>query len=268
MIDLHCHVLAGIDDGPPTIEDSVAIATAAAAAGTRTLVATSHVSWEYPNRAAGLSRLRGELALRLRRDGVPIEIVAGAEIAITHVADLSPQELSRLTLGAGRWLLIEPPFTLASAGIDTVIASLQGRGYGVVLAHPERCIALARDRPMLERLVASGVLTSVTAGSLVGRFGRDVRRFALELVEAGLAHNVASDAHDPVHRPPTIAHELEQAGLASLSTWLTQEVPWAILSGRDIPPRPALEPSPPGGPDSPTWSATTARRRRWLPRKG
>ncbi len=94
---------------------------------------------------------------------------------------------------------------------------------------------------MLESLVRSGVLTSVTAGSLVGRFGAEVRRFALRLAREGLIHNVASDAHDHVKRPPGIAAELQQAGLAPLADWLTREVPEAILEDREIPPRPVVD---------------------------
>jgi protein-tyrosine phosphatase len=255
VIDLHCHVLRGIDDGPRTIQDSLAVAVAAASAGSRTLVATSHVSWEYPNRAVTLARLVDELNARLRGDGMALEVLPGAEIAMTRVADIAPEELSRLTLGGGKWLLLEPPFTVVATGLDIVIAQLQGRGYQVVLAHPERCPAFHRDRSMLEALVHSGVLTSVTAGSLDGRFGSAVRRFSLELVRDRLVHNVASDAHDDSRRPPTIAAELERAGLDSLTGWLTQAVPAAILDGGEIPPHP----------DGETPLRTRPWRPRWFP---
>jgi len=94
---------------------------------------------------------------------------------------------------------------------------------------------------MLERLVSRGVLTSITAASLQGRFGETVRRFSLELVRDGLVHNVASDAHDALGRPPTVTAELESAGLRELADWLTQAVPRAILADSEIPPRPAVE---------------------------
>jgi protein-tyrosine phosphatase len=124
-------------------------------------------------------------------------------------------------------------------GLDSILLDLQRRGHRVLLAHPERCHAFHRDPRMLESLVRSGVLTSITAGSLVGRFGGEVRRFALELAHKDMIHNVASDAHDHVRRPPGAAAELEQAGLGSLVDWLTDQVPAAILSGEEIPPRPA-----------------------------
>lgn len=242
MIDLHCHVLPGIDDGPETIEDSVTLARAASAAGTQILVATSHVCWNYRNDAGTMHRLVAELNARLAAEKVPVEVRAGAEIAMTRVGDLDPQELSRLTLGgSGRYLLVEPPFTPTVSGLEAVVFDLQRQGYRVVLAHPERCPAFHRDRSILDDLVGAGVFTSVTAGSLVGRFGRDVRRFALDLVGDGMVHNVASDAHNHIRRPPGIATELEEAGLTPLSDWLTIAVPGAILAGIDIPPCPEVD---------------------------
>jgi protein-tyrosine phosphatase len=160
---------------------------------------------------------------------------------MTQVGEIAADELSRLTLGGGRWLLVEPPFTPVASGLDLVIADVQRRGYDVLLAHPERCPAFHRDRAMLERLVGSGVLGSLTAGSLDGKFGNVVRRFSLDLVSNGLVHNVASDAHDHSHRPPTIAAELERAGLGALAEWFTEAVPLAILRGGVIPPRPEVE---------------------------
>lgn len=240
MIDLHCHVLAAVDDGPATMEDSVALARAAAAAGTTTIVATPHVSWEYPNSAYKVARAVAQLNRRLRETGPALKVLRGAEIAMTRVGSISPSELSQLALGHGQWLLVEPPFSMAGEGLEAVIGKLHEHGYHVLLAHPERCPAFHRDRAMLERLVEAGVLTSLTAASLDGHFGGVVQRFSLELVRDGLVHNVASDAHDQVKRPPSISAELERAGLASLASWLTQAVPAAILGGGDIPPRPVI----------------------------
>ena len=257
MIDLHSHVLWGIDDGPATIEGSVALARAAAAAGTRTLVATPHVSPRYPNDPGTIAELVAELNVRLAAEGVELEVLSGAEIAITSVVEIEPSQLARLGLGGSGWLLMEPPFTPIATGLENIASFLQGEGHRILLAHPERCPAFHRDPAMLRSLVASGVATSITAGSLVGRFGSAVRRFALELMEAGMVHNVASDAHDHRQRPPGMAAELEQAGLGQLTDWLTQAVPIAILSDEaTIPPRPLVDLPP---------SATT-RRGRWRQR--
>ncbi len=263
MIDLHCHVLPGIDDGPATLEDSLSLARIAAAAGTRMLVATPHVSGRYGNDAATIARAVAELNERLAAEaivtaaGVPLEVRAGAEVALTVIAELDPAELARLTLGGGPWLLVEPPFAAPAPNLDALLLELQHEGRRIVLAHPERCAAFQRDPPMLARLVRAGMVTSVTASSLTGRFGEEARAFALTLAREGLLHNVASDAHDDVQRRPEIAVELERAGLGELTEWLTEEVPRAILAGATIPPRPAL-----AGP-----VGERARRTRWRLRR-
>jgi protein-tyrosine phosphatase len=240
VIDLHCHVLPGIDDGPSTIEDSVAIARAAAAAGTSTIVATPHVSRRYPNDSRTIGRLVAELNRRLIVEGVQVEIRAGAEVALTHAVEVEVEELTRLRLGGGPWMLVEPPLTPFASALDAILLDFQRRHGRILLAHPERCPAFHRDPQMLHSLVRAGVLTSITASSFGGRFGDSVRRFALRLAEEELIHNVASDAHGCKHRGPGMAFALEQAGLGPLAGWLTEAVPTAILGGEPIPPRPVL----------------------------
>jgi protein-tyrosine phosphatase len=241
VIDLHCHVLAGIDDGPPTLEGSVALARCAHARGVNTIVATPHVSWRYDNDAETIALAVEQTNAALAAAELDVNVLAGAEIAITRSVDLAASELAALTLGDGRWLLIECPFSSAVVGLDALAFELQEQGHDIVLAHPERCPAFQRDPQLLESLVRAGVLTSITAGSLVGRFGSSVRRFALELMEAELVHNVASDAHDVDRRQPGMADELQRAGFGTLTGWLTEEVPSAILSGEaSVPPRPSV----------------------------
>jgi protein-tyrosine phosphatase len=240
LIDLHCHVLPGIDDGPASLDDSLALVRAAAAAGTSTIVATPHVSWDMPNEAGTIAQLVDELNARLEREQIDVRVRRGAEVAITRAVDLSDAELNALSLGGGPWVLVEPPFSPLVAGLESLLEGLQAQGHKIVIAHPERCPAFHRDPDALVRLVETGMLTSITAGALSGRFGRDVRRFARTLVQEGLAHNVASDAHDAVSRPPGIAEDLRRAGYDGLAHWVAQDVPAAILAGEAIPPRPSL----------------------------
>jgi protein-tyrosine phosphatase len=238
VIDLHCHVLPGIDDGPENIEESVVLAREAARAGTRVLVATPHVSSRYRNDPERIARLVGELNERLISEAIELLVRPGAEIALAHARSSDLAELGRLTLGGGPWLLVEPPFSPAATGIETMLRDLLRSGARIVLAHPERSPAFQRDPRLLRSLVADGILNSITAGSLTGRFGDGVRRFALRLLREGLVHNVASDAHDRYSRPPGIAAELDQAGAGALADWLTRQVPQAILDGTEIPSRP------------------------------
>jgi protein-tyrosine phosphatase len=259
VIDLHCHVLPGIDDGPATIDGSLALARVAAAAGTRVLVATPHVNRRYRNDPQEIAHRVAELGERLadagvlRTDGAVLEVRTGAEVALTQVAGIAPAQLAQLGLGGGRWLLVEPPFTPVATNIDGLLLELQDSGCQIVLAHPERCPAFQRNPEMLQELVGAGMLTSVTAGSFAGQFGTEARRLALALARDGLLHNVASDAHDDTKRPPRVLDDLAQAGLAPLAEWLTTAVPTAILDGTPIPARPAV-----ALPD-------VERQRRWLP---
>jgi protein-tyrosine phosphatase len=240
VIDLHCHILWGIDDGPQTPDESLALARAAVAAGTKLIVATPHVSWSHRNDSATVAARVRELNERLRAERIDLEVRPGAEIAATLLPDMDQRELRRLALGGagGRWLLIELPFTQVVTGLDALIYALARDGYGIVLAHPERCGAFHRDRSMFDALIGSGVLSSITAGSLVGRFGKPVQRLAEQMLRDELVHNVASDAHDALARPPSVLPELEQAGVTELADWLTRAVPSAILDNREPPPRP------------------------------
>ena len=243
MIDLHCHVLPGVDDGPETLADSMELCRAAVAAGTRTIVATPHVSWEWPGVtvqviAEGTARVNDALLA----EGIDLEVRTGAEIAMTRAADLSDEELVALRLGGeagGTYLLIECPYTAASAGFDAIVASLADRGHRILLAHPERCPGFHREPDRLEALVAAGMLTSVTAGAFVGRFGRTVERFARGLLERGMVHDIASDGHGAgMRRPPSIGPELQQAGFGESADWHARAVPLAILDGTPLPPAP------------------------------
>lgn len=238
MIDMHSHVLAGIDDGPRDTAGSLEILRAAEAAGIRTLMATPHVSGRYHNDPGTIAAAFELLGDALGSDAPAVEVRLGAEIAVTQIAELDPETLAQLRLGDGPWLLVEPPFSERAAGIEAAISEVHRLGHRVLLAHPERCPVFHRDPRLLESLVDRGVLTSLTAGSLVGRFGSPAKQLARALLDAGLAHNVASDAHDAVNRPPSISPELAAAGRSALEDWLTREVPAAILSGGEIPRRP------------------------------
>lgn len=240
MIDLHCHILPGVDDGPQSIEESLALARASGRSGTRTIVATPHVSSRYRNDLATIARGVEQVNAALAAESCAIEVLPGAEIAASSVSEIDPEELNGMTLGGGPWLLLEPPFTPVATGFDEIGYSLMRRGLRVVIAHPERCAGFHRDMTMLGDLVRTGAITSITAGSLAGRFGERVRRFAMKLVDEDMVHNVASDAHDEIARRPGIAAEIESVGLGELREWLTELVPASILSGDPIPAQPAF----------------------------
>jgi len=241
VIDLHAHVLPGLDDGPPTLEASLAQARAAVAAGTRVVAATPHVDHTFglgPERIRpAVAALRGALAAA----GIPLDVRPGGEIALARLPELDDAFLREVALGGGPWLLVEVPFTPGAETLEPLVEELHDRGHRVLLAHPERSAAIQRDPDRLARLVESGALAQVTAGSLTGAFGEPVRRFAHRLVRDGLVQVAASDTHDASARPPGPAATLaEVAELDGLVPWLTETVPAAVLAGAPVPARPAL----------------------------
>jgi protein-tyrosine phosphatase len=243
VIDLHCHILPGVDDGPAVLATTIGMAEAAAAEGVTTIVATPHVSHRYPTTPeqmlAGVEAVNEALAGR----GVPVTVVPGAEIAMPAVSELSDDELASFGLAGGRSLLVESPFTPQPQILETMVFDLQLRGFRPILAHPERSPAFQTDLERLGQMVQRGVRCSITASSMSGRFGGTVRRVTLRMLREGLVHDVASDAHDEDGRPPGLLAGFESAerelpGISQHASWFTQGAPEALLAGEPLPPGP------------------------------
>jgi protein-tyrosine phosphatase len=238
VIDLHCHLVSGIDDGPATGAEAVALGEALVAAGVTRVVATPHVGPNYPNDAERIHAAWLELVGALARARVPLEVLTGAELDLLHAQGLDDEELGRLALGPDGPLLVECPFSAVMPQFEQLVARLHDMGHRVLLAHPERSPVFLREPELLRRLVAGGAMASLTGSSFAGRFGRTAQRYAAWAVDEGLAHDVSSDAHDTVRRPPVLAEALEQAGYGWTAGWLTRDAPAAILAGAELPPRP------------------------------
>jgi protein-tyrosine phosphatase len=232
VIDLHAHILPGIDDGPPTTEAALEMARTAVAAGTRAIATTCHVGYHMDVAPEQIVHGRETLAARLAYEGVDLELLAGGEIAHDRLPDLDDDVLRTLTLGGGSYVLLECPFAPVGDGLEPLVDDLQERGFDVLLAHPERSASFQRDPDLLAALVDRGALAQVTVGSLTGHFGRVPQRVAELLVREGLVHVLASDAHDTAHRAPVLdvggilsAEQLEQ---------MTSVVPAAIVAGQPV----------------------------------
>lgn len=240
VIDLHCHVLSGVDDGPTTLTESIALCRAAGRDGTRTLVATPHINWDYPQvTPAVIHEKVAELNGALRGEALELTVRTGAEVALSRAGELSDRDLRLLCLGGGPYLLLELPWTSAGAGALNAMRALAHRGFRIVVAHPERSPMLQRDAGVVQELVNSGVLYCLDAGSLSRHAERRTRSAAWKLLAAGLAHVVASDCHDPIRRPPELGSALARAGLTVAEIdHLAHAAPEAILNGE--PPAPAL----------------------------
>lgn len=243
MVDIHCHILPGLDDGPATMDGAVEIGRVAEAAGVRTVVATPHIRDDYPFSLEVMGERLRDTREAFRQAGLDLELVRGGEVALSKVPQLDDAELESVCIGKGRYLLVEAPHTQAPSLLETVLFDLQSRGFRPVLAHPERSVSFLNDRLRLQRLVEGGVLCSVTALSMAGGFGGPVRAFCARLFDAGVVHNVASDAHDAMRRGPAFARafeclEADLDGGAESERWFTTESGRAIVKGWDLPPGP------------------------------
>ena len=239
MIDLHSHILPGIDDGADSLETSLEMARAAVEDGITALAATPHVRSDWPTPAEEMERLVGELRAALAEAAIPLELLTGGEIAFEMIAELDDETLRRFGLaGNPAYLLLELPHYGWPATLDHVVFDLQIRGFTIVLAHPERSLEVQGEPERLGRLIEKGVLVQITAASVDGRLGATARKTAHRLIDRGLAHMLASDAHAPWLRAIGLSHAAEAVGNKALARWLTEEVPGAIVADAPLPPRP------------------------------
>ncbi len=246
MLDLHTHVLPGLDDGAADWDDALAMCRLAAADGVTCLAATPH--W-YPSRnppsPGRVARSLAELRQRLAAEGLALELVAGAEVALdSSLAELARQR--RLpTLEGTHCLLLECPPQTSPRLLPELIYGLRLAGYRPMLVHPERTWAGAKDWDWLAGLVEQGCLVQITAMSLTGDMGPEARAAGQELLARGLVTLVASDAHSADWRPPMLsaaAAELTRLAGPEAAEVLTRQAPAAVLAGAEPPPPPRPQP--------------------------
>jgi protein-tyrosine phosphatase len=195
-VDLHTHLLPGLDDGAPTIEETLRHARRLDAHGVHDVACTSHIKREhFPHiEIAGLERLRAETQQAIDAEGLQVRLHPGGELAHTDALELDDRDLERIAQGPRHapWLLLECPFEGLDDEFDAAAGRLTGLGYGLLLAHPERTFGpIDRLRPHIE----AGALIQVNVSSLLGDHGSHARRIAERLVTNGLAYCLASDAH-------------------------------------------------------------------------
>ncbi len=239
VIDLHCHILPGLDDGALGLDDSLAMARQAEEDGVMVVCATPHIRSDHNVRieeiAARVVSLQGELADR----GIAVRVLPGGEVAETEADRLTDAQLRSVTLGgAGAWLLLEPAPGPLGAGLEALVDRLADRGLRCVIAHPERH-AGADFSERLEQLASRGCLIQWTAEFVAGAAPGEL---VLVLAEDGLVHLLGSDAHSAsAGRPVRLASAF--ARLASVCTqaqiaWSAELAPQAIVRGEPVMPRP------------------------------
>jgi len=232
--DLHCHLLPAVDDGPDTMAESLAYAAEAVAAGTTTIVATPHVEAVD---VAELSDRVDELKAALAREGIDLDVRRGGELKPFSIPELTDADLELIAHGppGARWLLYEVPFHGADDEFVAGAHELRDRGFGLLLAHPERSRGIVEGGGLavIERLVAGGAAVAANTGPLIGREGTDRRRAAEHLLNRCVPTVLATDAHAP-SRPYTLAMAAEAAervtGRADRARRLAVEAPARLLA--------------------------------------
>jgi len=208
LIDIHNHILPGIDDGPKTEQDSIAMAKYAVDQGIHTVVATPHhKNGRFNNKKEEILKYVSVLNELFKSKNIPLTVLVGQEVRIYGdiLEDIDKNEI--LTVNHSKYLLIELPFDEVPYYTEKLLYDIQLAGYIPVIVHPERNAELRRDYRKMYDLVLKGSLTQLTAGSILGHFGKEIEQFSHNLIQANLTHLIASDAHDVISRP----FELQEA---------------------------------------------------------
>jgi protein-tyrosine phosphatase len=257
VIDLHTHILPGVDDGVKTMDDALEFARVAASDGVRTIVATPHYrEGFYLNTREDVLAGVAALTERLREAAIPVTVLPGAEVHIS--ADV----VARVTSGHaptladnGRTVLFELSMSQYPLDLENLVFKMRLAGLQVLFAHPERIRYFQDDIGRFEAVVRLGAFGQLTTGSVTGLFGEEVLEFSEELARKGLIHVIASDAHNVRGRPPVLT-----AALPRLASWvgettvarMTTEFADSFVRGID--------------PDVPTPPPPPPKRRSWVAR--
>jgi protein-tyrosine phosphatase len=235
VIDLHCHILPGVDDGALDLDDSLGMARQAVNDGIEAVCATPHIRHDHDVRIGELAERVAAVAERLRAERLPVSVLQGGEVAETAVEGLSEEELGRVALGEGRWILLEPAPGPLTDSLARRVEHLAERGHRTLIAHPERHLS-ADMYERIAALVAAGALVQATADFFLRE------RFAAgmtALAAAGLVHVLGSDAHSSHGgRPLRMRAAFERlAAIDSVAPhveWMRDVAPRAIVGGGEL----------------------------------
>lgn len=231
MIDLHCHLLPGIDDGPATMAEAVDLARLAVSNGIKIAFVTPHIQpGLYENNRQNIEAVYLNFKSVLKTEQIPLQLGMAAEVRISPeiLAMVAANQIPFLGEEDGyKYLLLELPHGHIPPGSDKMVDWLLARNIKPVIAHPERNKDVLRKREKIRPFVQQGCLLQVTAGSVAGQFGPQVQECANELLQSGWVTILASDAHNLKHRPPAL-----EAGRAAAAEIIGEEASWQLVQGR------------------------------------
>lgn len=237
MIDIHSHILPGVDDGAKTESDSILMAEAAIEEGMTHIVATPHhKNRTYDNYRDEIRKHVQVLNDLFKAKGLNLSILPGQEVRIYGdvQADLEKGEIQ--TVNDTKYLLIEFPSDSVPQYASQLFYELQLSGIQPIIVHPERNRELLRNHDRMHKFVQNGVLTQVTAASLVGKFGKQIADFSQQLIEANLTHFIASDAHNTTTRGFCLreAYDYIQSNISVEATYMFMENSQLLIEDQNI----------------------------------
>jgi protein-tyrosine phosphatase len=207
MIDIHTHILPGVDDGPSALEESLEMARIAVRDGIRIMVATPHcLNGVYVNWRQDILSACAEFNSALGKARIPLTVLPGSEVHLSPEIMDALENNRLMTLNdTGRYLSLELPDQFIHKSVIRLINRFRHMGITPIITHPERNIAIQHDVTMLSDLISAGALSQITAGSLTGKFGRYAFNCCQEILEQKMVHFMASDAHSARARPPKLS---------------------------------------------------------------
>lgn len=238
MIDLHCHILSGVDDGAQSIEDSIEMAKAACKEGIHTIVATPHhQNGVYINPAESVLHQVKQLNDRLKEEDINLTILPGQEIRLYGELLEDYESGYIVTLNrTDKYMLIELPANHVPRYAEKMLYELRVKGITPIIVHPERNAEIIERPEVLYKLVNQGALTQITAGSVTGKFGKKIKKFTLQLMEHHLTHVISSDAHNTTTRSFYLqdAYEVVERTFGSSILYYFKENTYSLISGKMI----------------------------------
>ncbi|MDR7002195.1 CpsB/CapC family capsule biosynthesis tyrosine phosphatase [Neobacillus niacini] len=236
MIDIHCHILPGIDDGAQSFEDSIAMAKEASKEGIHTIIATPHLNSQYDNRRPQILTKVEELNRVLQEKEIDVKILPGQEPRIYGEILEDFQQNQIQTLNDSSYLLIEFPSNHVPRYTERLLFDVQIQGLIPIIVHPERNSELMERPELLYQFVEKGALTQVTASSVAGYFGKKIKEFSHQLIETNLTHFIASDAHNITSRSFKMqeAFDLIQSKFGIDYVYLFKENAELVVNGENV----------------------------------
>ena len=247
MIDLHCHILPDVDDGPREWQESIEMCEIAFRDGIHTIVATPHIKpgvYE-PEKNLILSRIK-ELNRRIEKTkwvtsptgSVPLTILPGAEVhlQLDIISKIDDVAINPST-GPIRYFCLELPDYFLFSRVKDLIRELRSKNIIPILTHPERNLTIMRNIRLLFEFIKAGVLSQVTAMSITGEFNREIQKITRKMITSNLVHIIASDAHSKDGRPPILSRAVkETAKIIGIdrAEKMVQDIPQAVIEGKEV----------------------------------